>query len=82
MQEDNHIFQGLRRDNHQIRQETKFLWDAHNIRLTNRDDSTLLSITNERGTSAPMLTFNNYYVGHCVLGKYLIVFFLLAAYIA
>ena len=74
MQEDNHIFQGLRRDNHQIRQETKFLWDAHNIRLTNRDDSTLLSITNERGTSAPMLTFKNYYVGHCVLGKYLIVF--------
>ena len=43
MQEDNHIFQGLRRDNHQIRQDAKFLWDAHNIRFTARDDNTLLS---------------------------------------
>lgn len=74
MQEDNHIFQGLKRDNHQIRQDAKFLWDAHNIRLTNRDDSTLFSITNERGTSEVLLTFNECYVGHCVLGKYLIVF--------
>ena len=57
MQEDNHIFQGLRRDNHQIRQETKFLWDAHNIRITNREDNTLLSITNEKGTSNELKTF-------------------------
>lgn len=74
MQEDNHIFQGLRRDNHQIRQDAKFLWDAHNIRLTNREDSTLLSITNERGTSNPIVSLYGYYVGHCVLGKYLVVF--------
>ena len=50
MQQDNHVFQGLRRDNHQIRQDAKFLWDAHNIRFTARDDNTLLSMTNERGT--------------------------------
>lgn len=74
IQEDTHIFQGLRRDNHQIRQDAKFLWDAHNIRLTNRDDSTLLSLTNERGTSEELLKLQCYYVGHCVLGKYLIVF--------
>lgn len=74
IQEDNHMFQGMRRDNHQIRQDGKFLWDAHNIRLTNRDDNTLLSITNEKGTSDPLLTFQGYYVGHCVLGKYLVVF--------
>lgn len=74
MQEDNHVFQGLRRDNHQIRQDDKFLWDAHNIRLTNREDNTLLSITNEKGTSDSLVEFQGYYVGHCVLGKYLIVF--------
>ena len=74
MQEENHLFQGLKRDNHQIRQESSFLWNAHNIRLTNRDDSTLLSITNERGTSDENVTFMGYYVGHCVLGKYLVVF--------
>ena len=74
MQEDNHIFQGLRRDNHQIRQDAKFLWDAHNIRITNREDNTLLSLTNEKGTSGELMTFQGYYVGHCVLGKYLVVF--------
>ncbi len=74
MQEETHIFQGMRRDNHQIRQDGKFLWDAHNIRLTNREDNTLLSITNEKGTSEELITFQGYYVGHCVLGKYLVVF--------
>ena len=74
MQEDIHLFQGLRRDNHQIRQDSKFLWDAHNIRLTSREDSTLLSLTNEKGTSDELITFNGFYVGHCVLGKYLVVF--------
>lgn len=74
MQEDNHIFQGLRRDNHQIRQDAKFLWDAHNIRITNREDNTLLSLTNEKGTSDSLVEFQGYYVGHCVLGKYLVVF--------
>ena len=74
IQEENHIFQGMRRDSHQIKQDSKFLWDAHNIRLTNREDSTLLSLTNEKGTSEPLVTFDGYYVGHCVLGKYLVVF--------
>lgn len=74
MKEENHIFQGLKRDNHPIRQESKFLWDAHNIRITNREDNTLFTITNEKGTSEPLLSFEGYYVGHCVLGKYLVVF--------
>lgn len=74
MKEDTHIFQGMRRDNHQIRQDGKFLWDAHNIRMTDREDSTFLSITNERGTSGPLITFKGSYVGHCVLENYLVVF--------
>ena len=69
-----HIFQGMRRDNHQIKQDSKFLWDAHNIRLTNRDDNTLLSITNEKGTSHPLCTLDGQYVGHCVLNEYLVIF--------
>lgn len=71
---DNHIFQGLKRGTHQIRQEDEFLWDARNIRITNREDSTLFSITNEKGTSEPLLSFEGCYVGHCVLGKYLVLF--------
>lgn len=75
MEKENHIFQGLRRDNHQIRQKPEFLWDALNIRITNRDDSTLFSITNEKGTSSSLVSFpESKYVGHCVLGRYLVVF--------
>lgn len=74
MKEDIHVFSGMRRDSHPIRQDSKYLWDAHNIRLTNRDNDTLFSITNERGTLNTGITFKGYYVGHCILGKYLIVF--------
>ena len=81
MKEENHVFQGLRRDNHPIRQDAKFLWDAHNIRITNREDSTLFSITNEKGTSTPLkaidgneINLEGEYVGHCVLNQYLVIF--------
>lgn len=74
MMQDNHIFQGMRRDNHPIRQEKQFLWDARNIRLTNREDDTLLSITNEKGTLPTDVSFAGDYVGHCVVDKYLVVF--------
>lgn len=74
IKEETHIFQGMKRDSHQIRQDNKYLWDARNIRITNREDNTLLSITNEKGTSDSLLTLKSKYVGHCVLGDYLIVF--------
>ena len=74
MKQDIHIFQGMRRDNHPIRQESKFLWDAHNIRFTARDDNTLLSMTNEKGTKLTDAKLQGKYVGHCIVGNYLIVF--------
>lgn len=74
MQEDTHIFQGMRRDNHPIRQDSKFLWDARNIRFTAIDDNTLLSITNEKGTSDSLGSFSGKYLGHCVIGDYLVIF--------
>lgn len=75
MMQDNHIFQGMRRDNHPIRQEKQFLWDAHNIRFTTRDDNTMLSITNER-SNKDIMKFNSgeTYIGHVVLGDYLVLF--------
>lgn len=69
-----HVFQGMQRDNHPIRQVDNALWNAHNIRLTCREDNTMVSITNEQGTSDPLLSFEGLYVGHCVIGKYLVVF--------
>lgn len=75
MQSNVHIFQGMRRDSHPIKQDSKFLWDAHNIRITTRDDNTMLSITNEKSTK-PLCEFDNNetYVGHAIIGNYLILF--------
>ena len=36
MNQDYHVFQGMRQDNPPIRQNTNFLCDAYNIRLTNK----------------------------------------------
>lgn len=74
MKEDNHIFQGMRRDNHPIKQDGKFLWDAHNIRLTARDNNTLMSITAERSTKDLNISINGTYLGHGVVGHYAVIF--------
>lgn len=74
MRQDFHVFQGMRQDNHPIRQESKYLWEAHNIRFTARDDSTLLSMTNEKGTKIITKLIVGSYIGHCVVGNYLVVF--------
>lgn len=75
MKQDFHAFQGMRQDNHPIRQESKYLWEAHNIRFTAREDNTLLSMTNERGPKAiDNIEISGTYVGHCVVGDYLVVF--------
>ena len=58
MYSDNHIFKGLRRDVHPSRQDESFLWDALNVRLTNRDSDTGFSITNERGNTDTGVVFD------------------------
>lgn len=74
MKQDFHVFQGMRQDNHPIRQESKYLWEAHNIRFTARDNNTLLSMTNERGPKNTGVEIIGSYVGHCIVGDYLVVF--------
>lgn len=74
IKQDIHAFQGMRRDNHPIRQESKYLWEAHNIRFTAREDNTLLAMTNERGPKYTNVELLGQYVGHCVLGNYIVVF--------
>lgn len=76
MQEDTHVFYGMRRDLHPIKQENKFLWDAHNMRMTSRTGDSLLSLTNEKSTEL-IMSFtgtDETYIGHCVIGKYLTLF--------
>lgn len=74
MKQDFHVFQGMRQYNHPIRQESKYLWEAHNIRFTARDNNTLLSMTNERGPKNTGVEIIGSYVGHCIVGDYLVVF--------
>ena len=80
---DAHIFGGMQRDRSVSKQSPEFLWDALNIRMTARDGDTMLSITNEKGTSivedssldTPRdIEFKGTYLGHCVINNYLIVF--------
>lgn len=75
MQKDNHVFKGIKRDTHPIHQDASFLWDALNIRFTKKDNNSFLTMTNERGPLRLELTIKGkYYLGHCILGKYLILF--------
>ena len=75
MQKDNHVFKGIKRDTHPIHQDASFLWDALNIRFTKKDNNSFLTMTNERGPLRLELNIKGkYYLGHCILGKYLILF--------
>lgn len=80
---DAHIFGGMQRDRSVSKQSPEFLWDAYNVRMTARDGDTMLSITNEKGTSIvedsslttpKEIEFKGTYLGHCVINNYLIVF--------
>lgn len=72
---DQHIFSGMQRELSISKHKPEFLWDAHNVRLTAREGDTMLSITNERGTSEiSNVSFKGKFLGYCVLDDYLVVF--------
>lgn len=72
---EHHTFTGMQKDIAISKHPSKYLFDARNIRLTQREDgSTLLAITNEKGTEDTELEITGIYLGHCVLNQYLVVF--------
>lgn len=72
---EHHTFTGMQKDIAISKHPSKYLFDARNIRLTQREDgSTLFAITNEKGTEDTELEINGIYLGHCVLNQYLVVF--------
>lgn len=71
---EHHTFTGMQRDMTISRHPSSFLYDAHNIRLTARGDDTLLTITNEKGPRPTGIEVTGTYLGHCLLGNYLVVF--------
>lgn len=73
-QEDPHVFSGLQQDMAVSKCPAQYLIDAHNIRITRRDNGTLLTITNEKGTNDLQISFNGVCLGYAVLNNQLVVF--------
>ena len=80
---DPHIFTGMQRDLSVSKHKPESLYDAMNLRFTPRDGDTMLSITNEKGTTKMKQMTNEVlvdiqlegtYLGHCVIKDYVVVF--------
>lgn len=71
---EHHSFIGMQTDIAPLKTQPNFLYSARNVRVTSRGDSTMLAITNERGAVNKSMTVFGKYLGHCVIGKYLVVF--------
>lgn len=72
-----HAIKGMQRDLTVSKFNPEFAFDAQNIRITARDNNTLLSITNEKGTKESIVegdTLTGDVIGYCVLNSYLVLF--------
>lgn len=78
-----HIIKGIQRDLTVSKFNSEFAFDAKNIRITARDNNTLLSVTNEKGNkeiplksedSLEDIILEGTVIGYSVLNKYLILF--------
>ena len=72
-----HVVTGMTRDLSASRFDNKFVVDARNIRITTtKGNSTLLSVTNEKGTAEFPLSgsIRGVVIGHAVLNKTLVLF--------
>lgn len=67
-------FNGMQKDTSVLNLPSTYLCDAHNIRMTLNGENSLLTITNERGPKYTNISVNGTYLGHCLIGTYLIVF--------
>lgn len=74
------IITGMQRDVTPSKFSPKHAYENYNLRLTAKEDNTLLSITNEKGTKQHTITgldnslIQGTYLGHAVLNRYLIIF--------
>ena len=75
-----HSFKGMTQDLSISKANSDYYFDAFNIRITARENNTLMSVTNEKG-NVPMkdsggnnITFEGTYIGHAVINKYLVLF--------
>ena len=72
-----HIIQGIKKDITKSKLSTEFAYDAQNIRITEGDDGTLFSITNEKGNKE-VYTIKDikHFLGNCILNNTIIIFYI------
>lgn len=68
-----HVIQGMQKDTSKSKLSREFAFDAKNIRITAREDNSLLTVTNEKGNSK-LIELSGYYIGHYVLNNQLVLF--------
>lgn len=68
-----HVIQGMQKDTSKSKLGKEFAFDAKNIRITAREDNSLLTVTNEKGNEK-LIDLSGYYLGHCVLNNQLVLF--------
>lgn len=82
LKKEQHFFKGMQRDLSVSKFNPEYAFDAQNIRITARDNNTLLTVTNERGNKEiPMLSpsgatvvVDGTLIGHNVLNHYVTLF--------
>ena len=81
IQVEQHQFRGMQRDLTRSKFSPEFAFDAMNIRLTAREDNTLMAVTNEKGTKEiPLYEAGNpaiiegTIIGYNVLNNYITLF--------
>lgn len=82
LKKEQHFFKGMQRDLSVSKFNPEYAFDAQNIRITARDNNTLLTVTNERGNKdIPMLSpsgatvvIDGVLLGHNVLNHYVTLF--------
>lgn len=82
LKKEQHFFKGMQRDLSVSKFNPEYAFDAQNIRITARDNNTLLTVTNERGNKdIPMLSpsgdtmvVDGTLIGHNVLNHYVTLF--------
>lgn len=81
LKQENHIIKGMTRDLSVSKFNPDFAYECKNIRITARDNSTLLTVTNEKGNLELPITYNSTplqvqgtLIGYNVLNNYVTLF--------
>ena len=82
LKKEQHFFKGMQRDLSVSKFNPEYAFDAQNIRITARDNNTLLTVTNERGNkeiplkspSGATVVIDGILLGHNVLNSYVTLF--------